>query len=79
MTDDEFTRRCSECQRIEYFCAPLTNGICSYCTPNPDRELLLRMIDTLDEPHFLYSASEYRRALRYLWLTTNPGLPPKKP
>ena len=74
---DPFTESCSVCHRLAYF-SPLTDGICSHCTPNPDRDLVIRMSETMDEPCLAYSPDEYRRAVRYLWLTLNPELRPKK-
>lgn len=75
---DEFENRCKTCNRIEYFCKPLTNGICPYCTPNPDRELAIRIMETYDDPQVSYTEDEYKRALRYAWTTLNPSLLPTK-
>lgn len=64
---DQFTDRCSVCHRLAYW-SPLTNGVCSHCTPNEDLELCKRMADTLERPEYGYHDREWRRAFRYLWI-----------
>ena len=69
--DPEFIERCAKCNAVRYTCGPLVDGLCVYCTPNPDRDLALRIVEKSADTLYHFSPPEYTRAILYLWRALN--------